>query len=96
MKERQIEKWEGASMRQGWGLVGESLAGIKRQSKGVGTQCDREGEITGPSRADATPAPLNILDMWDQSADLVWDQHNYPTLVHAWGQVRSIKVSVMI
>ncbi|XP_058890657.1 uncharacterized protein LOC117417040 isoform X2 [Acipenser ruthenus] len=90
-KERRIEKGEGASLKRGWGLVGESADGIKRHSRGVGTQCDREGEITGPSRTDVTPAPLNVPDMWGSSADLVWDQKNDPTLVHAWGQVRSIE-----
>ncbi|MGH0115391.1 UNVERIFIED_CONTAM: hypothetical protein FKN15_000026 [Acipenser sinensis] len=44
-KERRTAKWEGALVRQGWGLVGECCNGTKRQSKGVGTQCDREGEI---------------------------------------------------
>ncbi|MGH0153111.1 UNVERIFIED_CONTAM: hypothetical protein FKN15_026389 [Acipenser sinensis] len=39
-KERRTAKWEGGSLRQGWGLVGECLNGNKRQSKGVGTQCD--------------------------------------------------------
>ncbi|CAM4731012.1 unnamed protein product [Leuciscus chuanchicus] len=69
-KERRMRKWEGALMRQGWGLVGACYNGNKRQSKGVGTQCDREGEVTGPSRADVTPAPLNIPDMWHSSADI--------------------------
>ncbi|MGH0121877.1 UNVERIFIED_CONTAM: hypothetical protein FKN15_067173 [Acipenser sinensis] len=64
-KERWIKNWEGASMSRGCGLVGESSAGIKRPLKGVGTQCDQEGEVTGPSRADVTPFPLNIPDMWD-------------------------------
>ena len=73
------------------GLVGTCYNGNKRQSKGVGTQCDREGEVTGPSRADVTPAPLNIPDMWHSNVNLVWDQKNDPTLVHAWGQVRSIE-----
>ncbi|MGH0119904.1 UNVERIFIED_CONTAM: hypothetical protein FKN15_059832 [Acipenser sinensis] len=44
-KERRTAKWEGALVRQGWGLVGECCNGTKRQSKGVGTQCDREGEM---------------------------------------------------
>ena len=78
-------------MRQGWGLVGECCNGNKRQSKGVGTQCDREGEVTGPTRAEVIPAPLNVPDPWYSSADLVWGQHNDPSLVHAWGQVRSIE-----
>ncbi|MGH0131429.1 UNVERIFIED_CONTAM: hypothetical protein FKN15_054061 [Acipenser sinensis] len=92
-KERRTDKWEGASMRQGWGLVGECSGGNKRQSKGIGTQCDREGEVTGPSRAEATRAPLNIPDMWASSADLVWSQSNNPTLVPTWEQVRSIEGS---
>ncbi|MGH0150825.1 UNVERIFIED_CONTAM: hypothetical protein FKN15_018701 [Acipenser sinensis] len=91
-KERQTdEKWEEASMRQGWGLVGERLDGNKHQSKGVRTQCDREGEVTGPSRAEATPAPLNIPDMWHSSADIVWGQTNYHSRVQTWGQVWSIE-----
>ncbi|MGH0154930.1 UNVERIFIED_CONTAM: hypothetical protein FKN15_044599 [Acipenser sinensis] len=56
-------------MSQDWGLVGEHLDGNKRQSKGVGTQCDREGEVTGPSRAEAAPAPHNVPAMWHSSAD---------------------------
>ncbi|XP_058890658.1 uncharacterized protein LOC117417040 isoform X3 [Acipenser ruthenus] len=35
-KERRIEKGEGASLKRGWGLVGESADGIKRHSRGVG------------------------------------------------------------
>ncbi|MGH0146379.1 UNVERIFIED_CONTAM: hypothetical protein FKN15_012866 [Acipenser sinensis] len=90
-KERRTAKWEGALVRQGWGLVGECCNGTKRQSKGVGTQCDREGEVTGPTRAEVIPAPLNVPDPWYSSADLVWGQKNDPSLVHAWGQVRSIE-----
>ncbi|MGH0149802.1 UNVERIFIED_CONTAM: hypothetical protein FKN15_016115 [Acipenser sinensis] len=90
-KERRTAKWEGALVRQGWGLVGECCNGTKRQSKGVGTQCDREGEVTGPIRAEVIPAPLNVPDPWYSSADLVWGQKNDPSLVHAWGQVRSIE-----
>ncbi|MGH0167657.1 UNVERIFIED_CONTAM: hypothetical protein FKN15_070216 [Acipenser sinensis] len=33
-KERRTAKWEGASLRQGWGLVGECLNGNKRHTKG--------------------------------------------------------------
>ncbi|XP_058848163.1 proline-rich protein 36-like [Acipenser ruthenus] len=84
-RERRIEKWEGASMRRGWGLVGELSDGSKHQTKGVGTQCDRAGEVTGPSRAEAIPA-----DIWDRSGHLVWDQKNYSTLVHTWGQVNAV------
>ncbi|MGH0180266.1 UNVERIFIED_CONTAM: hypothetical protein FKN15_003796 [Acipenser sinensis] len=90
-KERRTAKWEGALVRQGWGLVGECCNGNKRQSKGVGTQCDREGEVTGPTRAEVIPAPLNVPDPWYSSADLVWGQKNDPSLVHAWRQVRSIE-----
>ncbi|XP_058888002.1 uncharacterized protein LOC131738165 isoform X1 [Acipenser ruthenus] len=90
-KERRTAKWEGAFVRQGWGLVGECCNGNKRQSKGVGTQCDRESEVTGPTRAEVIPAPLNVPDPWYSSADLVWGQQNDPSLVHAWGQVRSIE-----
>ncbi|XP_058851993.1 zinc finger protein 239-like isoform X2 [Acipenser ruthenus] len=89
--DRRTEKWEGASMRRDCGLVGEHSDGHKRQSKGVGTHCDREGEVTGPSRAEATPAPLNIPDMWHSNADIVWGQQNDPSLVHTWGQIRSIE-----
>ncbi|MGH0128749.1 UNVERIFIED_CONTAM: hypothetical protein FKN15_044101 [Acipenser sinensis] len=85
-KERRTAKWEGALVRQGWGLVGECCNGNKRQSKGVGTQCDREGEVTGPTRAEVIPAPLNVPDPWYSSADLVWGQKNDPSLVHAWRQ----------
>ncbi|MGH0185230.1 UNVERIFIED_CONTAM: hypothetical protein FKN15_017326 [Acipenser sinensis] len=90
-KERRLRKWEGALMRQGWGLVGACYNGEKRQSKGVGTQCDREDEVTGPARADVTPAPLKVPDMWHSNVNLVWEQKNDPSLVHIWGQVRSIE-----
>ncbi|XP_058869672.1 uncharacterized protein LOC131720990 [Acipenser ruthenus] len=90
-KERRREKWEGASIRHGWCLAGEGCDGPKRQSKGVGTQCDQTGEVTGPLRVETAPAPVNIPDVWASSADLVWEQNNDPTLVHAWEQVRSIE-----
>ncbi|MGH0188453.1 UNVERIFIED_CONTAM: hypothetical protein FKN15_029773 [Acipenser sinensis] len=65
-------------------VVGEVSTHALVDSSGGGgnaTQCDREGEVTGLSKADVTVAPLNMPDMWDQSVDLVWDQHNDPTLV---------------
>ncbi|MGH0152907.1 UNVERIFIED_CONTAM: hypothetical protein FKN15_032581 [Acipenser sinensis] len=70
---------------------GRKLSWYQMPVNGIGTQCDQECEVTGLFRADVTPAPLNIRDVQDRSADLVWDQHNDPTLVHTWGQVQSIE-----
>ncbi|XP_058841537.1 uncharacterized protein LOC131697382 [Acipenser ruthenus] len=69
-KERRKEKWEGASMRHGWGLAGEGSDGPKRQSKGVGTQCDWAGEVTGPSRAETALAPVDIPDVERGTSEL--------------------------